>query len=1427
MAEKIVSLRIQLKGDKASMQVVDALSGGLESGVKLLKEIKTESVSLDAATKRVRALTDQFTELNKQLKIASEGLKRAAGTSGTTRTPSGGGTSPAQLRREAQELDKQSAAYKELIKLLGQYREKQTQVTTDIRNQAKAFEATKFAAGSYKQLNFELAKLNNTYRNLSEVERRGTVGKETLSNINQLQTRLKSIDADMGIFTRNVGNYQSALSGLQSITRQFFSAIGIAAGATEIIRQNAAISDSIADVAKTAGTTIPEVRALANELKFRDTRTSLADQLKIAEIGGRLGIVRDQLASFTGAVDVLNIALGDQFGDVENLTDSLGGLREQLITFKTDDVASDILRIGNAINILEAQGIATGSGIVNISNRISGLLQGLGVGADEVIGIAATLSNLKINEELGATAIQKVLSELARAPEIFAKFTGKDIEEFKRTVNTDLVGAFTLVLDTLNDGELEATEFIKTLDALGIEGDRAIGVFTSLAGNTELLTKSILTSREALKSTESVYEEFNKKNQTLGASIEKVKNALVNLTVDTQFQDFLSTTLNGVAMIINMFAKLPQLIKENKAEILALAGAILVLNRGVVASSIAAIQASAAYQLMTSATARAELATKLFSAAQKAMPLLLVVAGIYAVVKAFQAYTTNTSAGAKASRALADAQKDIADETAREVSQLNRSFETLKSDTKTKEEKKEVIDELLAQYPKYLNGLDLEKASVEDLTRIQNGLNEEIVKSIAARQRSIAVESELAKEVQARLKLQQIEAKGFAGVTGEDASRAGFGLFGTDFEKRFISEGAQAQVVERAKQLIQQDIDNARATAQAIGAEFDKAFSLTGNQTGRKDRGLGASGKTKTTPSGLTADEIKEQEELEKERQRRAKELRDQEERDIKAAAENISRLQLEAIEKTFEGQKELERRKTTNAIDALIGKPEQVEEQTRLLLAQLDRTIADIDKKQAEAREKALADIEKFNEEIRKSQALFTSQGAQFEVEGINRFYEAQLQQLRLTKAKQLAELESALEKGQLTIELFEEKRQQTELDFTKKRLELTDEENMLLLAAETAANTAKIEKLKTDFEIELKELERQAEEKRKIRDEQLAAGIPESDVLSEADIQAQLNLDKQAAERAHREEMDKINAEFVQKGIDREIKSIEDLNAYKEEARQKEEERLNDIADVYKGSFNEIGLAVGELLAQQEIDQKEFLRNTLNTALRALERIIQLKVAEATADSFAKFGIIGGAIRSAALAALISAGFAGVRAAVGSFEEGGVLPSVSSMSEGELSGASHSQGGIRIKTPSGMAELEGGEHLLKNSREAYVINKRSSRKFPRELKALHGNTNRYDPMKRVIAEQINTFKGFGRAFAPLRKYQSGGALAISPLPAPVIPSGQDELRGDIIALSNELKNMIEAVNGRIDRLTVINNAAETLKEANRRLEVKKARSL
>lgn len=74
--------------------------------------------------------------------------------------------------------------------------------------------------GSYNEMNASLLVLEKRFKDLSETDRNSEFGVNLLKDIDKLKNQLKSIDAQMGNYQRNVGNYASHWNGLQVSVQQ-------------------------------------------------------------------------------------------------------------------------------------------------------------------------------------------------------------------------------------------------------------------------------------------------------------------------------------------------------------------------------------------------------------------------------------------------------------------------------------------------------------------------------------------------------------------------------------------------------------------------------------------------------------------------------------------------------------------------------------------------------------------------------------------------------------------------------------------------------------------------------------------------------------------------------------------------------------------------------------------------------------------------------------------------------------------------------------------------------------------------------------------------------------------------------------------------------------------------------------------------------
>lgn len=317
-----------------------------------------------------------------------------------------------------------------------------------------------------------------------------------------------------------------------------------------IIKSNAELSDSLADIQKTTGMTDAEAKKLNTSLGQINTRTATKELRNIAIVGGQLGIAKNDIFGFTVAVDKMNVALGDEFtGGAEEITKVMGGLRNIFSDIKTDKIDQDLLHIGNAINELASNGAATGPVVSDFANRIGGVGITLGLTSGQVLGLSATLQELNVSTERGGTAVTRILQKMTTNTADFAKVAKMPVKEFTELVNRDLYGAFVKVVEGSKQGGQSATAFAKVLDSLGVDGAGASEVFAKLGTNTELLGQKVNMATDSLKGTNSILNEFKTKNTTLAAEMERLSKGFSAVFTS-------SSITNGIKNVVGWFADL-------------------------------------------------------------------------------------------------------------------------------------------------------------------------------------------------------------------------------------------------------------------------------------------------------------------------------------------------------------------------------------------------------------------------------------------------------------------------------------------------------------------------------------------------------------------------------------------------------------------------------------------------------------------------------------------------------------------------------------------------------------------------------------------------------------------------------------------------------------------------------------------------------
>lgn len=529
------------------------------------------------------------------------------------------------------------------------------------------------------------------------------------------------------------------------------------------------LDDKMADVQKTTGMSKEEVKALDAELMKIDTRTSREDLLDLARVAGKLGVAKEEVAGFVRATDQIRVALSEDLGDnIEESIQMVGKLTSIFHLREEMGLERSLLAVGSAINSLGAASEANESYLVDFTNRTAGVAPQAKVSIQNVLGLGATLDQLGQTAEVAGTTYTQVITGMFKRTDAYAKVAGMSISEFSKLLKEDANEAFIRFLEGANNGgNMEA--MTKSLASLKLEGTRSTQVIGALAGNVDMLREQqALANAEFAKAT-SLTEEYNTKNESAQAEIEKRRKAIDQIIAALGeklmplwsnilglsasgldiLQALIGTLIEYRGVIISVVAvgsayigiqKLRNF--YSKANRLAILEEVAAIKAGTVATTQATTGAyalSAAKALVTLQFRAAATAAKAFFASLG--PIGWVITAISVLIPLISGAKKAIDSVSESSERLSREQAKLNSELSVETSKVNILFNRLQNAKKGTDEYAKAKQAILSQYGSYLEGMNKEIKSLEDVKGAYEAITRAVRESVIERLRSNQVEA--------------------------------------------------------------------------------------------------------------------------------------------------------------------------------------------------------------------------------------------------------------------------------------------------------------------------------------------------------------------------------------------------------------------------------------------------------------------------------------------------------------------------------------------------------------------------------------------------------------------------------------------------------------------------------------------------------------
>jgi TP901 family phage tail tape measure protein len=370
-----------------------------------------------------------------------------------------------------------------------------------------------------------------------------------------------------GFLNKNWGAITQIISGISGLTMTV----------RKSVQSFADMEEEMADVRKFTGLADEKVRDLNEDLKKMDTRTGRDQLNQLAGSAGRLGKqAKKDVLDFVEGADMINVALGEDLGD--GAVEKIGKLSMAFGEDKKKGLKGAMLSTGSAINELVQNSSAQAGFLVDFTARVAGFGKQLGLTQAQIMGFGTVMDENLLRDEMAATAFGNMLTKMQTDTEKFAKIAGMNVKEFTDLLNKDANAAVLALADSLKRADPQT--MMKMLDSMGLDGSRAVGVLSTLADKIDDVRKHQERAKEAYEKGTSVLDEFNIKNNTVQARLDKCRKSFKEMSVELgeRLLPVVQYTITGASMLAKTLSVLTKFVYDHWKGIAVLTGYVAALT---------------------------------------------------------------------------------------------------------------------------------------------------------------------------------------------------------------------------------------------------------------------------------------------------------------------------------------------------------------------------------------------------------------------------------------------------------------------------------------------------------------------------------------------------------------------------------------------------------------------------------------------------------------------------------------------------------------------------------------------------------------------------------------------------------------------------------------------------------------------------------
>lgn len=595
--------------------------------------------------------------------------------------------------------------------------------------------------------------------------------------------------------------------------------LGTLAGVTlsiqAVIDRNNKMADALSGVEKAANMTKQEVLELTAAYADFDTRTNRINLLKISEVGGKLGVPKEQILEFTREVDKAFVALGDSWkGGVDTLAESMGRIATLYKETKNLPIAQSINEIGSALNKLAAQGASSEQNIADFVARLGSMPPAMKPALNTLLGFGSAFEESNINSEIASSGFAKFVRVASTNASGFAQVMNQPVAKVKELINSDPAEFFLRFSEGLKG--LDGTQVSAVLESLKLNDNEVQRVIGAATEKTDRFRESVELANEAVMEGTSLTDEFAKVNNNAAGIYEKVQKKLSEYLIAANVANFINDSVTAFGKFIGVVEDTDGSVTRFRNGLLFLSKMIAIIiattisynvvtgvYNGLMRTALERVLAlsivekarnaitmigttlntmytmglalmGAGYALVTGNVAQATFAMRGFGAAIMANPLGLLLTLVTAVAAAYLTFSQEADKATSAQNSLNNIKAEATKATIREKEELFALIRVAKNEKLSKEEREAAIRRINKISPEYLGHLTLEKIKTNEAADAVRAYVRELDKKAMA-------EALFSKKVDILKKRQDLESKG----TDEYMSNFNLGGVGTWVENRF------------------------------------------------------------------------------------------------------------------------------------------------------------------------------------------------------------------------------------------------------------------------------------------------------------------------------------------------------------------------------------------------------------------------------------------------------------------------------------------------------------------------------------------------------------------------------------------------------------------------------------------------------------------